>query len=1562
MKIMVRLLVAGLLVGGLQAGAPVPSFDEKNLQFVAEGKGYGYKYGNLAELKALTEWFNKQAGASKLLVQVPEFFGISTTRIEALLSDRGFNVAAKWAEVIATVAEGQRAKVMDSKQLPDAFWTAQRTFITDLSTAFEAMMPKLLEQKFNDDALSGSDSKADELIATVAANRDVLMVRSTGKEDTRTMANAGGNESIANVDPKPAAIWEAIKAVVLSYFGEKSLKQRLGLGDESLFDKEVFCPVLVQRMIGETDAAKPPVCGVMFTEEAEGGISWKEVKKATLPDAEDDPEAAIKTTGITIIQAAYGHNEGVVNSLVVVDTVIAQNIDGAAEPVFYPVIRAKRERLVPVAGQSKLEFKPNPKELILQSALTNSMLVTLKKFADALEQYYGYPMDVEFVVRDEIVYVVQARPIVHKAERAEPSYLSDLKRYGKEHVFKGRTIGTAGGSVVEILNKAECIMVPTIGMALSMYQASSESNSIKAIIVGADAPATSHEATTFRSEGKPVIFIQDLEKLKEEFVTDKKLVFSPQQHCVVVMPQAEVVAHLPGWCAYPLPAEISIVPALFLNAETKPKASVMNKRGKLTPLSWSALLEQMKKEPKPGVIAAVEQFRVQLFAALHKLGKGVVHDGDLQKQNALLQKAVGAICDRIVLLADIGQEDELYIKRLLPILYLEALVYQQVRGNDVLEPLSIERVVGTLKREQQPSAVAASSHAAGLSSASASAAHEAPRSAEATAAAQPEAGEPFGDQLARAKPRVSDIAKKAVAAFTAKGGAKAFATQLKQVEQIIFDEETAAAWLAVITAITTNSPDLAGPLGMLVRSLQGFDLLPMWLHTVMVRDVQAAQAGGALTNDVLHALIKKWVDPLKASGEFLNQIKLLSERITAFQPNGFDTPSKFNAMWSLLEALLADVMKPELAANFKGVNATAKFAACFMLTKFIDLFDRCIKTMKGSNNYKTDEKLKRFQQMLKASNTWLVYVFKAFVPSGAIHNASLLPDYIKMTTDLVNKAMPTETDLLPTSGVDVFNFSIGSVHQFTADTHENKQPASLEDVFSIIHQSLMNGIAACVVSNNVSDFKRPELLTKIEAIFKTQLDEAGGRAPSPTLVGVEARNDGITVLYNQPLGAHGCQIALRYRHKTKDVVIELHFAGGVVSERHRWYSGALLTVLAGRKADLATNLKPRLVALSNHTLIVTFTLSTSDAYTHLEKLWKELLCMATSFNIDSIIGSYEPVEINSKDLEQLKQFGDIGYAAIMGFYSAMVGTKADSKHYQESLEKANMLIGLGDENSQVESIAIFSALISKSYQPAYVHAANAAEIGLKVGVPCVTQTSLSIFDSLVRNGNEALYPQGLLAACYASSDSHDSVTIEAYRLFDSLLEKNYVPAYQQAFKIASAWSHSINSNLLLQSKDLLATLIDKDYVPAYQKAIEVAAASVSSLNDTACEKGHYLFVTLIDKNYGPAFSAATKFAKELFARRATKTLSQVSYESDALVLFSKLIEKRHAEAYDKAMKIASLPYCFEKLLLGDKSVNIFKQLIDAGYDPAYAAVAEILSNGSAKQYRRKLDALPKKPK
>lgn len=156
-------------------------------------------------------------------MQVPGFVGISSAEIKSGLRNVGFDLDREWAGVVTTVSETEQAAVLATKKFPEVFWAAQRLFLERFDSAFGRARERFLD-------LSESQRSAIDSILS-QARVDKLMVRSSGKEDTRLMANAGSNESIANVEATIEAICAAAHRVVRSYFSEKSLMQRLGLGD-----------------------------------------------------------------------------------------------------------------------------------------------------------------------------------------------------------------------------------------------------------------------------------------------------------------------------------------------------------------------------------------------------------------------------------------------------------------------------------------------------------------------------------------------------------------------------------------------------------------------------------------------------------------------------------------------------------------------------------------------------------------------------------------------------------------------------------------------------------------------------------------------------------------------------------------------------------------------------------------------------------------------------------------------------------------------------------------------------------------------------------------------------------------------------------------------------------------------------------------------------------------------------------------------------------------------------------------------------------------------------------
>lgn len=158
------------------------------------------KYGNkTANLIRLSNLFSPDGD-----VVVPQFQGISHEDILNFLSEEKLN--ALWSEFTSHISEG---RTIESA--------------SDILNKIQ----KLISEAF----LTPPSFLSDELIQQFSISNQKMMVRSTGREDTLKIANPGGNESIANVQPTRGEISKAIGMVIASYFSTKSLGQRQSSGE-----------------------------------------------------------------------------------------------------------------------------------------------------------------------------------------------------------------------------------------------------------------------------------------------------------------------------------------------------------------------------------------------------------------------------------------------------------------------------------------------------------------------------------------------------------------------------------------------------------------------------------------------------------------------------------------------------------------------------------------------------------------------------------------------------------------------------------------------------------------------------------------------------------------------------------------------------------------------------------------------------------------------------------------------------------------------------------------------------------------------------------------------------------------------------------------------------------------------------------------------------------------------------------------------------------------------------------------------------------------------------------
>lgn len=465
-------------------------------------------------------------------IAIPEFMGISSTSIKKLLKDHGFDLSYVWQQCTQKhFHETARATIFTTKKLPEPALKELKNIATTIK--------KVCHQITEHDHAHETLEHLHEFIKKAHDNTWSLMVRSTGAEDSETLANAGGNVSICNVPPTIEKIMYAVGEVLGSYLSEKSLQQRLSSGDTSIFD-EPFTPVLLQRMVGETfhknnDVRHIPVGCVVYSHEHEG-------------HAQDT----------VVVQASYGHNAGVVDNLVTTDTFYIHPHQ------IFSIIKPKTQRLVP-KNLSKhgggLTFQKNKPEFASTPCLPEKVLRTLAHLAHVIEAAYHTPMDLEVVYMPEndTLYLVQARPLVVPKRTHQPSYL-DLNGMDTIEKIPCTTISSHNYTIEQISFKQQVILSTTLEQALMTYLQSSHKKIIKTVIVEQTPNTTSHAAATFRGEGISIIQSNHLRMLAEWLEKPLHiLTIDPQQHLMVLTTnQTEPFKAVTGWRHYPLPLHLSI--------------------------------------------------------------------------------------------------------------------------------------------------------------------------------------------------------------------------------------------------------------------------------------------------------------------------------------------------------------------------------------------------------------------------------------------------------------------------------------------------------------------------------------------------------------------------------------------------------------------------------------------------------------------------------------------------------------------------------------------------------------------------------------------------------------------------------------------------------------------------------------------------------------------------------------------------------------------------------------------------------------------------------------------
>lgn len=1235
------------------------AFNKAELEKYAEGyvendvqyDGYGYKTANLHELQKVTAAL-KTSGL-KAKIQVPDFVGISSHHVKEFLKNRGYNIEAAWTNFIKNFSISQRQQFFETKNFSPQFLHGLKQIEDRIKQIFEQAAQQAISnnENFNFDQ-EFAEAGINETIERIKQKKSSLIVRSTGKEDTDTLSNAGGNESVPNVAPIASDILRAMgvgepgkTGVVSSYFSEKSFIQRLDGGDTTLFDLP-FTPVLIQRMVGErvhglrsdnvkaflkskgiinfasydqirdaimtlinpvkygfnkafkaeealidemlqqaaingwkvdirspdgkevytVDAVgnfimiarsiakvidyqmnqavsfdkahcavviepvqagqilerKLPACGVMFTEEAEGGISKKDLLKSGWNFSKQ-----ARSTGITLIQASYGHNEGVVNSLVGVDSYFVTDIDS-----IYPVIRPKPFRKFPSLKQgTKLEDRDNPRELVNASALSVSEVSMLKTLAIALERYYRKPMDVEYVIdrSENVVYLVQARPLVHNKEKVEPSYFQNLAAFNFPQ-YKGLAIGVAGGALRVITEPDHVIAKPTMGEALDAYLKHKNKEAIRCVIVGEHAPATSHEATQFRTAVKPVIFVPQFSKIEEALERKSILAVDVQQETIIEWQEPEFPAEflmqkgflVQGWRNYPISPELSLIDnafidravldheySQFLSNESKAgldKVTLASlgiatgkKQKNLTPNIAKNCLDLMREDDEKKALTALI---VLLGLADRKIKSalGANLGEDFERQIVLLKSYLLSIGRNLVRAFGHSKNSDGYMKRLYYLRFLEALLYQQPQASQVLYAGSLAQSI--FKEAKQEKKILADLKNAGADDIA---------SLVSTKSEQIENFKKVGNYQIL---KTIELARVQV--------------QLAKAQEIALMPQLGEQWLKLIAhfrKIGLNDDEQKLFIEML-NMLAQFEMLPVWLHTSFASKFNKMNLKGT---------VQQLIQEFQFSKNVFDILKQKAQEIAQLKPELFADPKTYKAQQTLLINLVTYFTSPTFSTLFNSSHQLGKIAILFMLEGFVDIFDQSIKASKVQKSVPV------FKEMIEPYLN-LLRLTCDLQASGktALHELGAENKLVKVSQNL-NLAGNGDNQMNNSPNFDVNIPVIGSKASFF-----DQAPTTLEDIFTFIHQSLINvnswlmqKVGLDVFANEASSVL-PDLvknfLKELYSIRDNKNEIMGPSNRKVSLMGVSFKGNTLSLKFNYPLRSHSSIVLVDYVKANKPFV------------------------------------------------------------------------------------------------------------------------------------------------------------------------------------------------------------------------------------------------------------------------------------------------------------------------------------------------------------------------------------------------------------------------------------------
>ncbi|WP_159592353.1 phosphoenolpyruvate synthase [Chelativorans xinjiangense] len=242
------------------------------------------------------------------------------------------------------------------------------------------------------------------------AEVDVAVRSSATAEDLPDASFAGQQETFLNIRGERALL-QACRRCYASLFTDRAISYRQAKGFDHM---SVALSIGVQQMV----RADLGGSGVMFSIDTETG--FKEV---------------------VVIDAAWGLGENVVQGAVDPDEYQVFKpllSDRSVTPIVGKTRGEKAQKMVYAAGDKPTRNVPTSRAERMAFVLEDQEILTLGRWAAAIEDHYGCPMDMEWAKDGETgeIFIVQARPETVQSQREETAF----KAYTITE--KGKTLAT----------------------------------------------------------------------------------------------------------------------------------------------------------------------------------------------------------------------------------------------------------------------------------------------------------------------------------------------------------------------------------------------------------------------------------------------------------------------------------------------------------------------------------------------------------------------------------------------------------------------------------------------------------------------------------------------------------------------------------------------------------------------------------------------------------------------------------------------------------------------------------------------------------------------------------------------------------------------------------------------------------------------------------------------------------------------------------------------------------------------------------------------------------------